>query len=111
MAMVQMADRTVPLQGDLTLATAAGCYRKLNPMWGGSGGPVAIDLEKVGRVDSAGLALLLEWQARARSRGEPLVLRNPPARLLQLAALCEATELLGLEPGTEEHGTTQEAGS
>ena len=53
----------------------------------------AIDLEGVNQVDSAGLALLLDWQSQAGGR---LRIRNAPEDLLRLAALCAADELLDL---------------
>ena len=55
-----------------------------------------IDLAAVTSVDSAGLALLLEWQANARKRNSTLAIINAPSDLLRLAALSESTSLLGL---------------
>lgn len=55
-----------------------------------------IDLANVSRTDSAGLALLLEWQARQIAGGKPLFIRNAPSSLMRLAQLCEATETLQL---------------
>lgn len=46
----------------------------------------ALDLERVSRADSAGLALLLELSRRARQRGRTLNFRNAPAQLIQLAS-------------------------
>ena len=65
---------------------------------------LALDLAGTERVDSAGLALLLEWKARAQDRNEALSLINPPEHLLRLAALGEATELLGLVGETNPEG-------
>jgi len=91
------------LEGPLTLATVAARYREFAPLWAGAHPPTAVDLERTDRIDSAGLALLLEWQARARRRGASLSLHNPPAGLLRLASLCGAGEALGLDahPGAE----------
>jgi phospholipid transport system transporter-binding protein len=55
-----------------------------------------IDLVGVNAVDSAGLALLLEWQAAARARGDNLNFVNAPSDLKRLAAMSEATDLLNL---------------
>jgi anti-anti-sigma factor len=44
-----------------------------------------LDLSRVTRVDSAGLALLLELNRRCRARGGKLVLRGADERLLRLA--------------------------
>ena len=102
--MATPADRDTVLfpEGPLTLATVAARYREFEPLWSGARPPGVVDLARTGRIDSAGLALLLEWQAQARRNGGALSFRNPPAGLLRLAALCEASEALGLEAPTEE---------
>ncbi len=55
-----------------------------------------VDLAAVTSVDSAGLALLLEWQANTQKRSTKLAFINAPTDLLRLAALSESTSLLGL---------------
>lgn len=89
-------------EGPLTLATVTARYREFELLWSGAQPPSAIDLARTDRIDSAGLALLLEWQARARRNGVTLSFHNPPAGLLRLAALCEASEALGLGAQPEE---------
>ena len=96
MASPQVTGGVLPLDGNLTWETVGAWFRQMAAMWGGSASPKTIDLAGTERIDSAGLALLLEWKARARNRNEPLSLINPPEHLLRLAALGEATELLGL---------------
>mgnify|MGYP001550157601 CR=1 FL=1 len=99
MSALQVTGGVLPLNGDLTLETVDTWYRQLCAVWGGSASPTVVDLAGAGRIDSAGLALLIEWKARASKRGEALTLKNPPRHLLQLAAMSEATELLGLGSG------------
>jgi phospholipid transport system transporter-binding protein len=53
-----------------------------------------IDLQGVTAGDSAGLALLLEWQSVARAAKRSLRYQNMPAQLRQLANLSEVEELL-----------------
>lgn len=55
-----------------------------------------IDLAEVARVDSAGLALLLEWSVAARDAGRVVRYRNMPAGLVSLAGISEVSELLGV---------------
>ncbi|MDA8094796.1 MAG: STAS domain-containing protein [Betaproteobacteria bacterium] len=50
-------------------------------------GPIEVDLGTVGEVDSSACALLLEWLRHARSRGQEIQYRNPPANLATLASL------------------------
>ena len=106
MASPQVTGGVLPLDGDLTWETVGTWFRKLAAMWGGSASPRTIDLAGTERVDSAGLALLLEWKARAQDRNEALSLINPPEHLLRLAALGEATELLGLVGESSPEGGT-----
>jgi phospholipid transport system transporter-binding protein len=55
---------------------------------------VEIDLAKVGRVDSAGLALLLEWSMSARQSGRALSYRNVPSIISALAGISDVSALL-----------------
>jgi len=48
---------------------------------------IQIDLKKVITVDSAGLALLLEWIKQSKLYNTKLVFKNMPHQLLTLAAL------------------------
>lgn len=88
---------TLKLQGDLTLATVSDLFRELTSRLSGRERYSVIDLGATGRIDSAGLALLLEWQAMANVAGEPLQLSNVPNDVLRLARLCQASDLLGIE--------------
>ena len=87
---------TMRLSGPLTFATTPGLYRQSESRLAEGAALQTIDLEGVSRVDSAGLALLLEWQARRRAEGSELAVRKAPAGLVSLARLCEAVELLNL---------------
>lgn len=53
-----------------------------------------IDLAPVTDVDSAGLALVVEWIGRARERGQRLVLANVPDKLSALARIGDLEALL-----------------
>jgi ABC-type transporter Mla MlaB component len=60
---------------------------------------VEVDLAKVGRVDSAALALLLEWSLAARGAGRRMAYRNPPPAIVSLAGISDVAELIALPPG------------
>jgi len=90
------ADGRASLIGPLTFETVARLFRALEQAPPGSAPIMQIDLAGVSAIDSAGLALLLEWQSRARSRGGQFELHNAPEGLLRLARLCEAVDLLNL---------------
>ena len=55
---------------------------------------VEIDLSQVGRVDSAGLALLVEWSVAARSGGRTVVYRKPPAMVGALAGISDLAQFI-----------------
>ncbi|MFT5138794.1 MAG: phospholipid transport system transporter-binding protein [Lysobacterales bacterium] len=82
------------VSGALTFESVATVYaQSLSVLSDYSG---AIDLADLSSVDSAGLALLLEWQALAQSHGARLVFENAPSELQRLAALSNSSELLGI---------------
>ena len=89
-------DGTVRLTGELTFESVPLLYDEMERRLPGAGPVSAIDLAGVTAADSAGLALLLEWQSRQRNRGRELTIRGAPRNLLRLAGLCEAIELLNL---------------
>ena len=86
----------VRLRGVLSFESGPGLYRDMERRLPAAGPVTIIDLAEVTSADSAGLALLLEWQSRQRRRGRELTMRNAPTNLLRLAGLCEAVELLNI---------------
>jgi phospholipid transport system transporter-binding protein len=81
------------ISGDLGFGDAARLLAEGDAAFGGLK-QAEIDLAKVGRVDSAGLALLLEWSLSARESGSVLSYRNMPAALSALAGISDVSELL-----------------
>ena len=62
-----------------------------------AGGDYAFDLAAVNEVDTAAIALLLDWQRQAQSCGGKLALSNVPADIASLAKLYGIDGLLGLD--------------
>jgi phospholipid transport system transporter-binding protein len=81
------------LSGDLSFDDAARVLADGDTAFA-SLGSVEVDLAGVGRVDSAGLALLLEWSTSAREAGRAMCYRNLPPAISALAGISEVTELL-----------------
>jgi len=77
--------------GDLLAAGAAAI----------AGGDLAIDLSAVAEVDTAAVALLLEWQRQAQARGARLELAAVPDDVASLARLYGVDGLLGIEAGAD----------
>ncbi len=61
------------------------------------GGDFAFDLATVVEVDTAAIALLIEWQRQAHARGGKLALSSVPDDIASLAHLYGVDELLGLD--------------
>lgn len=61
-------------------------------------GDAAFDFAAVERVDSAGLAVILEWQRAARHAGRTLELHRLPANLIELADLYGLAGLISENP-------------
>jgi len=59
-------------------------------------GTIDIDLQAVERADSAGVALLVEWQRAARQQQQKIHFRNIPSQMLAIARLSGVDELLAL---------------
>ena len=89
-------DGRASLTGPLTFETVTRLFRAMEKAAPDRPPLEQIDLAGVTGIDSAGLALLLEWQSRSRADGQRLSLCNAPDGLLRLARLCEATDLLNI---------------
>jgi phospholipid transport system transporter-binding protein len=81
------------LAGDLQFDNAARLLDEGTAAFGADA-RAEIDLSKVGRVDSAGLALLVEWSVAARGGDRVVVYRNMPARLGALAGISDLAQCL-----------------
>ncbi len=55
---------------------------------------VHLDFSGVERINSAGLALTIEWMREARHTSRTLQINNPPAELLAMARICDVEDLL-----------------
>jgi phospholipid transport system transporter-binding protein len=86
------------LSGSLDFGSVPAVYRAGLEQFG-TDGDIVLDLAGVTRANSAGLALLLEWQRLARQGGRALRLRNLPASLRNIAMVSELVELLPAEDG------------
>jgi phospholipid transport system transporter-binding protein len=81
------------LSGDLQFDNAAQLLDEGAAAFGADA-RVEIDLLRVGRVDSAGLALLVEWSVAARSSGRTVAYRNVPPMLGALAGISDLAQFL-----------------
>ena len=78
------ADGVVRVRGPLTFSSVPAMATEA-PRWLTAGRLAEVDLGEVTRVDSAGLALMLDWMAHAGSVGAGLRFISAPAQLLAIA--------------------------
>ena len=83
--------------GRLGFAEAASAPARGHELYAGSGGSVELDIAGLRDVDSATLAVLLDWAAQARRAGTVLNCTGAPAALMALAQLCDSGPLLGIQ--------------
>ena len=81
------------LSGDLLFDNAAALLDEGTAAFGADA-RAEIDLAQVRRVDSAGLALLVEWSVAGRGDGRAVTYRNVPAVLGALAGISDLAQFL-----------------
>jgi phospholipid transport system transporter-binding protein len=106
-------DGQARIAGELTLDTVSTVFRQAEIAATQDRQIADVDLAAVSRVDSSGLALLLEWQSLAHRNGRIIRIRNAPPGLMSLTRLCEASDLMVFEgrpeainPGKNKLGVT-----
>ena len=89
------ADGALRLAGDLGFATAAAAHALgVGALSAAPAGELRVDCSGLGETDSAGLAVMLEWCAVARGRGQTLQFEALPETLQRLARISEVETLL-----------------
>jgi phospholipid transport system transporter-binding protein len=89
-------DAPFRVRGALTKDEVPALWRDTSS-WRSGAIPSTIDLGGVEQADASGVALLLEWSAWARARGETIAFENAPEGLRTIAALSQVDALLGFE--------------
>ena len=92
-ALTAVGDGRFELSGDVGFGDAARLLADGDAAFSGEQA-VEVDLARVARVDSAGLALLLEWSLSARDAGRKIVYQNVPGSVASLAGMSDVAALL-----------------
>ncbi|MCW8827547.1 MAG: STAS domain-containing protein [Gammaproteobacteria bacterium] len=87
------------ISGELTFATVTILLEQSRPLLLSAKGGLVMELAGVGRVDSAGLALLIQWMRMAREQGVDILFRHVPEQLLAIAHASDLDTILPLEQG------------
>lgn len=85
------------LSGDLDFDTVPALLTQIEQQLPRAGALLEVELGEVAHSDSAGMALLMEWTRRARTRRTEVHFLHPPEQLLNLARLTGLAGLLGMD--------------
>lgn len=86
-ALLADTDGQWKIQGDLSFATSAELYESARAAMA-TRMPASVDLAEVDRVDSSGVALMIDWLRAVRAAGQSLAFHNVPAHMQKIAELC-----------------------
>lgn len=87
------AEAGYTLSGDLTYSTVPRLFSQ-HPLR--CADSTTVDLAQIEHIDSAGLALLVEWTCAARMQNKELILKNVPGSLGSLIKVGGLREVLSL---------------
>lgn len=93
----QQGDGRYVLHGELSMQTVPVVLRGSRELINAMRGEVTIDLSRVARADSAGLALLIEWLRNTRNNGVKLNFEQLPEQLIQIAKISELYRILPIK--------------
>jgi phospholipid transport system transporter-binding protein len=93
-AFVTVSPGVYRLEATLTFASVASLRGEGLKLMDSAANGLTLELQAVPSVDSAGLALLIDWLAEARAKSRALKYERPPQTLLSLARLSEVEKLI-----------------
>jgi len=88
--------QTYLVSGELTLETANAVLSETKNLFNGAA-QMDIDLSRVTRADSAGLALLVTWMRQAKQTDKNIRFEHLPAQMLAIAKASGLDEFLPLK--------------
>lgn len=90
------ADNRLQVSGELSFINVPELVLMSQEYFKNSDG-LDVDLAEVNRADSAGVALLIEWQRLAQKQKKSISFSNIPSQMMAIARLCGVDELLFLK--------------
>lgn len=91
--LVDQGEGRFALTGDMSFATANQILRASEAVFP-QHESLQVDMSQVGKADSAGLALLLEWKSQAAQRDASISYVGIPESLVSIARTSEVSDLL-----------------
>lgn len=95
--LVERGNGVFVLKGELTFATVSDALKATSRLFG-QGSALCFDLAEIGRADSAGVALLIEWIRCAERAGGGMRYAHLPESLQAIARVSGVEKLLPVEP-------------
>jgi len=92
-AIASRGDGRYALTGELTYATVPNLWRSGGGVFG-KDAAVRLDLSGILRVDSAGIALLIEFTRTIKNSGGTILLEHAPPQLMAIATVSGLDEVL-----------------
>ncbi len=99
---IQHADGRFRVSGELTFATVTRVLERSRRLFTQAGEALEIELGAVERVDSAGLALLIEWMRVAQALDKSIRFFNLPDQMMAIASASDLDSILPLSPASGE---------
>lgn len=95
-ATVALESGCLRIRGEMSFASVLALLEQTRPLLADGHGRLEIDLAEVSRVDSAGLALMIEWLRQAHHSQRELCFLHLPAQLRAIAEASDLDEILPL---------------
>jgi phospholipid transport system transporter-binding protein len=87
-------DTVYRIIGEMNMSTVPQLLTSMSQLFSGNADTRVIDLAEVSRSDSAGLALLLEWQRLAQEQNIQLSYRNLPEQMQSIIQISGLDKLI-----------------
>lgn len=94
--LVARGDGVIEVSGRMTFQTVPEFVTRGTAVFNGGTGAITVDMQKAELVDSAGVALMLEWSAKARAARRELRFVNLHDQLRHLIGVSGLGKAFGL---------------
>ena len=93
---LQWQDNKLTVSGELNFQTVPSLVKQSVAMLaqGDAATELVVDLQGVGRSDSSGVALMIEWMRHAEARNKGIRFQNIPSQMQSIARVCGVDEIL-----------------
>ncbi len=92
----QQHEHDIRLQGELSRVTVPKLWRQ-RQQWLGGGDDITLNLAAVEKVDSAGVAMLIEVKRELLGTGRALIITHPTAQLRAIVQVTGVEAILQLD--------------